>query len=200
VHFEHHQPFRDAPSNIPVDALVLCHCVMRGLTKLVPLALGAAAFGRLVRMRAGAAKATRAAKAVPPTPPVVRDPPRKRFFGSISDADAVDARERRASSAEAAGRASRTRRQRVPFDATERARLTTPHTTRFTDPRFLLRPSSMRRRRERRFSAATKSFRAGEEEAAQGSFRGCSRREPRVEPHVPPHRARRRFVLAPGRQ
>jgi hypothetical protein len=200
VHFEYHQPFRDAPSNIPVDALVLCHCVMRGLTKLVPLALGAAAFGRLVRMRAGAAKATRAAKAVPPTPPVVRDPPRKRFFGSISDADAVDARERRASSAEAAGRASRTRRQRVPFDATERARLTTPHTTRFTDPRFLLRPSSMRRRRERRFSAATKSFRAGEEEAAQGSFRGCSRREPRVEPHVPPHRARRRFVLAPGRQ
>jgi hypothetical protein len=173
---------------------------MRGLTKLVPLALGAAAFGRLVRMRAGAAKATRAAKAVPPTPPVVRDPPRKRFFGSISDADAVDARERRASSAEAAGRASRTRRQRVPLDATERARLTTPHTTRFTDPRFLLRPSSMRRRRERRFSAATKSFRAGEEEAAQGSFRGCSRREPRVEPHVPPYRARRRFVLAPGRQ
>lgn len=200
MHFEYHQPFRDAPSNIPVDALVLCHCVMRGLTKLVPLALGAAAFGRLVRMRAGAAKATRAAKAVPPTPPVVRDPPRKRFFGSISDADAVDARERRASSAEAAGRASRTRRQRVPFDATERARLTTPHTTRFTDPRFLLRPSSMRRRRERRFSAATKSFRAGEEEAAQGSFRGCSRREPRVEPDVPPHRARRRFVLAPGRQ
>ena len=200
MHFEYHQPFRDAPSNIPVDALVLCHCVMRGLTKLVPLALGAAAFRRLVRMRAGAAKATRAAKAVPPTPPVVRDPPRKRFFGSISDADAVDARERRASSAEAAGRASRTRRQRVPFDATERARLTTPHTTRFTDPRFLLRPSSMRRRRERRFSAATKSFRAGEEEAAQGSFRGCSRREPRVEPHVPPHRARRRFVLAPGRQ
>jgi len=47
---------------------------MRGLTKLVPLALGAAAFGRLVRMRAGAAKATRAAKAEPPTPPVVRDP------------------------------------------------------------------------------------------------------------------------------
>ena len=96
---------------------------MRGLTKLVPLALGAAAFGRLVRMRAGAAKATRAAKAVPPTPPVVRDPPRKRFFGSISDADAVDARERRAETrAETAGRASRTRRRRVSLDDAFRAR------------------------------------------------------------------------------
>ena len=119
--------------NVPVDPRFsrIRHRVMRGLTKLVPLALGAAAFGRLVRMRTGAAKATRAAKAVPPTPPVVRDPSSETFFLRLDfrcrpgGCEGVPRLERRK-----AARASRMRRPRGILDGAERTKLTIPHTSR----------------------------------------------------------------------
>ena len=179
--------------------------VMRGLTKLVPLALGAAAFGRLVRMRAGTAKATpRAAKAVPPTAPVVRDPCSETFPSArFHAADAVDARGAAPRAPRRGARVSRIARPRVPLDDAERTRLTTrgSHASRFVTPRSLLRRPDA----TDDSCPAVTHYRNRFRRAAHGAgsricaFSGLFPARIAGRTPCPPPRARRRLVLAPGR-